>query len=305
MKKEKGTKERDLKFNPSDYDYLDDLTVEGLIWEFIKRSKKYRDFYRKWEIQQKRISEVGWEAGKDTALFDEYLSNYYPYAIVNADEENLYSRDPLLHYDRMSKLTPVKTTNMKYALATNRIGESCVIPHPPIKRKAKNQQRVCYTVEYPPVVGDYPDNYFRLYHPIEVLFTHQGQENLVMTLIDISSPGSIDSLLEELKARLIKWRKALKLPKARSPKVGKKRRNVLIRDAKIWKSYLMVYDLITAGYSPEEASEVLSGMVYDLIPPDQEASEKDPNDLYSGSKNIENHFKKAKTLINSGYKKFI
>lgn len=282
-------KEKDLKFNTSDYDYLDDLPIEGWIWEFIRRSKDYKDFYRKWELCQRRISKVGRKAGKDTALLDEYLSNYYPYAIVNPDEKNLYSYDPLLHYGKMSKVTPVKTTNMKYGLATNKIAEACVIPHPLIKRIAKNQQRVYYTVKYPPVVGDYPDNYFRWYHPIEVLFTHQGQENLIMTLIDISSPGSIDSLLEELKASLIEWRKALKLPKARSPKAGKKRRNVLIRDAKIWKSYLMVYDLITAEGSIEKASNVLSG--YD--------------DFYSESKNIENHFNRATALINGGYKKFI
>jgi len=40
MKKEKGTEENQFRFDPSKYDYMDNLPIEGWIWEFIRRSQK-------------------------------------------------------------------------------------------------------------------------------------------------------------------------------------------------------------------------------------------------------------------------
>lgn len=39
----KGKEE--FKFNPADYDYMDELPLEGWIWEFIRRNPEYRKLY--------------------------------------------------------------------------------------------------------------------------------------------------------------------------------------------------------------------------------------------------------------------
>lgn len=43
MGKEK--KEKDIGFNPTDYDYMDSMPLEGWIWEFIRRNELYRKHY--------------------------------------------------------------------------------------------------------------------------------------------------------------------------------------------------------------------------------------------------------------------
>jgi hypothetical protein len=284
MKKGKEKRGKDLRFNPTDYDYMDSLPMEGWIWEFIRRSPKYRDLHEKW-------MEDAWkpQKEKDLSIIKEYVDNFFP-LFPWSPEDPSYSAEPLLFGPRITKLNPIRIVNLQGKSGFNRIGEGgCFIPHPPIKKEKKELSNVSYAVNYPPIEGDYPDNYYDADHPVEILFNHQGQKNILMVLIDLSTPQSVDELLRKLRIQLLGWRKALKLPKARSPKTAKRRRNVLIGNAKIWKSYLMVYDLITAGYSIEKASDELSKH----------------DDFYSESKNIENHFNKAKALINGGYKKFI
>ena len=122
------------------------------------------------------------------------------------------------------------------------------------------------------------------------LLKHQiDNQNVVMALIDISCPDSVDNILEKLKKELIKWRKLLKLPETRQPKMSKKNENLLIKNSKIWKSYLIVYDLVQSGASYGDVSDVLSQ--YD--------------ELYISEKVVENHYKSAVKMIDGGYKKFI
>jgi hypothetical protein len=85
------------------------------------------------------------------------------------------------------------------------------------------------------------------------------------------------------------WRKALKLSKTRSAKKPKKKANKLIKNARIWKSYLIVYDLIESGKALAKVSDILS--VYD--------------DSYLDERNIDNHYKNALAIINGGYRKYM
>ncbi len=41
MRKENEEAKKDLKFNPADYDYIDDISFDGWCWEFIRRSYSY------------------------------------------------------------------------------------------------------------------------------------------------------------------------------------------------------------------------------------------------------------------------
>jgi hypothetical protein len=56
MKKEK--KKEEIQFNPADYDYMDDMPLEGWIWEFIRRGEAYRFQFKKLEDSRKEISQM-------------------------------------------------------------------------------------------------------------------------------------------------------------------------------------------------------------------------------------------------------
>lgn len=44
---EKPKKNKEVKFNPADYEYMDKLPLEGWIWEFMRRSQAYKNLYSK------------------------------------------------------------------------------------------------------------------------------------------------------------------------------------------------------------------------------------------------------------------
>jgi len=224
----------------------------------------------------------------------------------------------------VTKLRPFLTANLAIGFGIDtQHGDPIKSRHPAIVKKERDFQpgryilfekkpecpsdhlerdnRTTYTVEdYPPLGpekwSEQPNgkmiwfqNYPLIEHPIEILYAHQGMENVVMTLIDLSVPESIDSILKSLKEELLLWKKILKLSNKRSPKSPKKKSNKLINKARIWKSYLIVYDLVTAGKSFNAVSEILSMI----------------DDFYSDVKNIENHYKDALALINGGYRKYM
>lgn len=38
-------KEKQITFNPADYDYMDDMPLDGWIWEFVRRNSGYGQLY--------------------------------------------------------------------------------------------------------------------------------------------------------------------------------------------------------------------------------------------------------------------
>lgn len=88
MKKEKGTKEKGFTFNPSEYDYLDDLPIQGWIWEFIRRSNEYKGFYQRWE------QEIVKGPLDKTPLFAEYIEKFFPIMPQNPNTTRFQDEDP-------------------------------------------------------------------------------------------------------------------------------------------------------------------------------------------------------------------
>jgi hypothetical protein len=41
----KKRQKKEIQFNPADYNYLDDMPLEGWIWEIIRRSEKYMNSF--------------------------------------------------------------------------------------------------------------------------------------------------------------------------------------------------------------------------------------------------------------------
>lgn len=252
-------KKKEINFNPADYEYMDDMPIEGWIWEFIRRSEEYkiaynarREKYGKYE-KFKDFAEL-LEQCEDSFFKSHSIKPYY-----SEDYKEKWSPGKRFIYSGVSKIHPLKVMNLKYGTNT--------------KKELLDKNEAFFN------------------DPLIVLTghtAHSNTENIVMALIDISTPQSVDEILQSLKKELLIWRKALKLS-TRSAKTMKKNTNKLIKNALIWKSYLIVYDLIAPGKSLEEVSEVLSLS----------------DDFYSDVKNVENHYKSALALISGGYRKYM
>jgi hypothetical protein len=73
MRKEKREK---IEFNPSDYDYMDNLQLAGWIWEVIRRSKEYHAFYEKLSKSTRKPRDQ--RNSQDDAIWKEYMEKYSP-----------------------------------------------------------------------------------------------------------------------------------------------------------------------------------------------------------------------------------
>ena len=315
----KGKSKEEIQFNPADYDYMDNLPLAGWMWEIIRRSKDYRVFYEKWEKTLKKPFDQ--RKSDNHRIMEEYLEKYSPIFPKHPDDKREW---PILLNDtNKTKLHPILTTNLGIGFGVDvEHGEPISSAHPPIRKLERNFEPGFYIVQeagsHPTdnverddkstyIVEDYPplgpetcttspdgkniwfQNYPLIKHPVEMLYEYQGKPNMVMALIDISASDNIDDLLKSLKQELLLWRKVMKLSNTRSAKTPKKKANKLIKNARIWKSYLIVHDLMNSGKSYKKVSDLLSS--YD--------------DFYADVKNVENHYKNALVLINGGYRKYL
>ncbi len=244
------------ELNLSDYDYLDRISLLGWMWEFARRSKDFKDYYRNFEP----IKAKGNYA--QLMLFASENGPIGVFALDCKDPSEKWSDKDDITYNfacGLTKCTPVIIFNLdEYDRGFN------------IQKKQQFINNIPY--------------------PLREVSRHLGDKNIVMALIDISSGQSIDEILQTIKPRLVSWRKEFKLPKKRSAKTPKKNKNELIKKAKIWKSYLIVYDLIKAGMLHKDASDKLS--LHD-------------EETYSSEKTIERHYKAAEKLINGGYREYL
>jgi hypothetical protein len=312
--------EQEAKRIKEEYAHMDNMLLEQWMWEIIRRSKDYHVFYEKWHQQINKPANERNDA--DRALWKEYVEKYDPIFPKHPDS-NLEWPAILINQKR-TKLRPVLTANLALGFGIDaQRGEPIKGRHPDIVKMKREfepgeyivfekglgpapydlewDNKTTYVVDdYPPLGpgkwSEQPDGkmvWFRNYplidHPIEILYEHQGMESVVMALIDLSASESIDNILKSLKQELLNWKQILKLSNKRSAKTPKKKPNKLIKNARIWKSYLIVYDLVTSGKSLKIVSEILS-----LI-----------DDFYSDVKNVENHYKNALALINGGYREYM
>ncbi|HAX98331.1 MAG TPA: hypothetical protein DCY12_05465 [Candidatus Atribacteria bacterium] len=241
---------KEFTFNLADYEYMDGMPLTGWIWEFKRREKINGGLQND---EEEKFEEEFSSLGGGEWLVKPSFCLKKDYNVPWDD-----SKDRVL--GGVSKLNPLKIIHLKY-------GEKIQTDKEIDTMDSKN--------------------------PLVILVNHMShgnKEGLIMALIDISAPTSIDNILESLKKQLIEWRHTLKLPKTKNAKTPKKNKNSLIKDGPIWKSYLIVYDLIKEGMSFKEAGDLLSGY---------------GDDIYFSEKNIERHYKAAEKMINGGYKKYL
>jgi hypothetical protein len=110
MKKDKKIAGKKINFDPKNYDYMDTLTREGWIWEFIKRSQQFEDFCKKCE----KSIQMSERYNED--LEREYMNNFYPFFMGRSDTGN-----PTIDRTTATKLNPVIVVNMKWKVGMSKI----------------------------------------------------------------------------------------------------------------------------------------------------------------------------------------
>src|SRR5208283_2122985 len=151
-------KKKEIGFNPTDYEYMDNMPLEGWIWEVIRRSQEYRTFYEKWEISiWKPFAEKN---SDDHSLFDEYLEKYSP--IFPQEPDNKFDLPYLLIDDKKTKLRPLLTLSLSIGFGVDaKHGESVSSTHPPIRKLERNFNPGSYYVQeggVPPIDAIERDN---------------------------------------------------------------------------------------------------------------------------------------------------
>jgi hypothetical protein len=295
-------KEKKIAFKKSDYNYMTpDMPLIGWVWEFGRRSKEYQKYWFKG-----RRSAVPGMSDKISPFGHVYL-NYDP-SLKWSDLVEIYIRN----ITGLSKPYPVEAINLKW--------HSSEEPDPCTgeTRRCKGSIDLATGTFYPrekpkgllpyaktDVINSYQKRTMKLsyersafqdnYHPLQHLSRNLGKENVVMFLVDISAPGSINNLLQPIKNEIFFWQKCLKFPKTRAAKTSKKNENKLIKEAKIWKSYLMVFDLKEQNeLSFEEASTYLS-----------EHFDTKNVEQYGTARKVNRHYDAANAMINGGFRKLL
>jgi hypothetical protein len=311
---EKGSKKKAVKFDPSEYDYMDDMPLEGWIWEFVRRSDYYKEFHPK--VSKLQGSSKKKDIAEVTALFKEFLDIHFPLMPLYPPDCKWsdVKLSPFGYHPHKTKLFPLKVVNLGIGYGVDRkYGEPISQLHPKItvKREEKNKRTVYIVDDYKsieysglfktkdgksPVVIDIPE----IEHPVEMLRKNIGKVHMVMALIDISSPKSINDLLKSLKRELVYWRKTLKLPKTIAAKTSKKKKDLLSENSIIWKDYLMIYDLNLQNNDDGLKKNDYSRIAKTLYP-------NEPNGYpdYSATKRVRKAHKTVTDLINDKYKDYL
>jgi hypothetical protein len=304
MRKKRTKKE--IKFEPANYDYMDDkMPLIGWVWEFARRSDEYKKYWdkflklydmgnqfdmKKYMMNWKPIEELKLKE-KESPLGTSFLSTSEPSQKWSKESDDFYMSE-------LSKSNPIEVINLKWAIyektevllsvdkSKAKYGPGYEkVPHAPVDIVEDEGTR---TLTY------YPYSYGAI-HPLSRLKPHFGNENIVMALIDLSTPASIRKILKSLESKLYEWRKALNLPKVRDAKTSKKYGSPSTK-VKIWKDYLMTYDLRHKGYKIRDIASILYPKRPHLNPHNADCKI---------CKKIKAHLKEAKKLINKKYKDYL
>jgi hypothetical protein len=105
---------------------MDKMSSAGWKWEFIRRSKDYREFYKKW-IKSLHESVEGKNADDYyRKLFAEYSEEYSPTFPDNPDHK--WALHMLLPDGKTTKLLPIRTTSLGVGFGVDASGENVSSP---------------------------------------------------------------------------------------------------------------------------------------------------------------------------------
>ncbi len=282
-------KQKKIAFNLADYAYMDEMPLRGWVWEFKRRSKEYRKFWQE-KGHFLRYQILPWANHNPKLKFCEIygtiwdprrqgVSKSYPVESVNLKWHSQQKPDTYTgkYLQKLPDRIDLETRKVIPATKTDLLSyaETFVTD-------AGRQTTLSYSRQ---------DEGQDIFHPLARLRKNLGKENLVMVLVDLSAPIATKQMTATITKEIAYWRRRLKLPKSRAAKTYKKNKNNLVGNSQIWKSYLMIYDLIELNdLTYKAASDYLSQLDVFCV------------DHYGAERKVQQHYEAAKFLINGGFK---
>lgn len=302
MGKERSKEE--INFNPSDYDYLNKIPLEGWMWEFIRRNREYRRLYSEIKKPQSKRDPF---YGKH---FDFFLRYFGMEATRDVDPSTPLSKEHFLTSQLPGLLKKIKTKHSR----SRRVTEG--FPNPDIKYNE-------FTEQYKPIIlkgaivkalippSIYKASHWGINDPYQMpehwinkdkqlshtgLDMYHGDENFnYICVYAMTSALEVYEMEDTIYLGISKY---AELPDVKK-KLGEIYKKYILHGASIrerrkeWYIYLIAYDLIEKYKEKDIAN---------LLYPNEPNNYPD----FSVSKKIRKHIQEAERLINERqYLKFL
>lgn len=320
MEKEKS--KETVQFNPNDYDYMDDMPVDGWFWELIRRSDKYKFKYEEFAIKLKEYCTTS--ASKKLQII--YESAHYLIDEVNNDigicEEAFLDERRIavkILYDDLwvGPIGEEKNDFFKHYLFfpfTSHL-RSCAqkdFPHLPLEKITMLRKFKTFGLGLPRPKFKYSDFRTSITPPINHItcsncVTYEeikNKKNMGPRILEILAPGKLE---DTLYIGITRSAAIGDIEKSLLPRIKKylKPREVKFRTDK-WKYYLIVFDLKEKNrtISYDNIAEILSeAYPYIKVRKGKKIEEVKGYNLFT-AENCENFYKVALALIAGDYKKY-
>lgn len=276
----------------SSYDYCDTMPLIGWAWEFGRRSDEYQKYWDEYQTILKNSEQTGHPEPLLT-----YIAEKGPFQVHYLDcidPSIRWSKDmeaPALFSCGIAPASSVMTFNMAYK---NRYDEE--FPEPFQGESDLLSDGDLHVEASAPDDCDLEfhgqrkkaDIVLSEDHPLDIAETQLGNPQVIMALIDISSPCSIDELVEPVRKALIDWRRALGINKRKAKKQRLPSDPTVTHST--WKQYLFIFD--TKHRLRKSFAEIARRLAK-------------VDDVWSDPSNIKHHYDKAALFINGGYKDLV
>lgn len=261
-------KEKEIEFNPADYDYLDKASLEEYVSEFLSRNKSFQSDYKKnIDKDPEDILLFDYECFKKYKVHIKYFDYTDFIKDIRANKTKVLINPTVTAF----RLLPGRT------IANEKIAKELDLKQKKIEKAQGIIKSMWYCYDYSLFIdkdgGNVVDILDNLFHVIDDNGEYRFSDTL---LLAINLNRNKDEILSDLNSLL---------------KIHKKRKTGNQRIKK-WKYYLIVYDLHDKGLDYPEIADKLS-----WIYPDKKN--------LVDEKNIENYYKNALKLINGDYKKYL
>ncbi len=270
---EKEEKKKDIKFSPADYDYMDNMPLEGWMWEFIRRNPVYRNLFSDLAEHDNNVIKIVGEVNDPNSIV--LMERKVFFTIKEIREEcnilPVSGTEEELHPHDFQLITFTVNNELKtfWGFPNPHIKYNHFDTFTPIIRGAS--PLISYKVEEQKLKQNGANYCFKIITNILPPITVEDT-----IYIGISLSAKKEDILQKLQHIIEK--------------------NVTSKDIKVrtdkWKYYLITFDLYTVKEKYTEISDILS-----IAYPE--------NERLFDEKNIENYYKSALELITGGYKKYL
>ncbi|MBF0487208.1 MAG: hypothetical protein HQK98_03520 [Nitrospirae bacterium] len=325
MKKKNG-KEKRIGFDPTIYDYLDKVSINGWITAFLSRNDIFQRDYDKLmsiennfaEINDRLFNLLNQVIETDSVSSDSErkdINNQYNKAFTELRETNIkiYKDYGVRIIRGMPKIINgirlidviSQNTVTAYRVFRNKVSQDEINDYfCNMLRKYPTEVHLCGYNYHEPSIGIENLRPTTIFHTLFPEYTYElTPEQIEATKYDITInntkpirefPPERDSLILRIDLNLSKKEIKRQVDEYLDIHfIGKDTRGRL----KEWKYYLMVYDLYKAGHRYAEICEILISTLPKLS--------KEELDKFTQERNIEYYHKNALALINGDYKKYI